>query len=89
MHRFLDKYYKYIRKINRDFEKRWVNKINLFKSSFAQPIITKNYSQKIPEFKTPIENLYLCNIQQVYPWDRGTNYSIELGKKVAKIMLEK
>jgi hypothetical protein len=47
----------------------------------------KNYSKKIPDFVTPLKGLYLCNMQQVYPWDRGTNYAIENGKKVAKLVV--
>lgn len=27
----------------------------------------------------------LENLQQVYPWDRGTNYAIELGEKIYSI----
>ncbi|MDP3888671.1 MAG: hypothetical protein Q8Q24_01360, partial [bacterium] len=55
----------------------------LHTSLYAQPVIPVNYSQLIPPFKTPIPNVYLANIQQVYPWDRGINYAIELGEKVA------
>lgn len=61
----------------------------LFSVPFAQPIIPINYSKLIPPFKTPLKNVYLANIQQVYPWDRGTNYAVELGEKVADIILEK
>jgi hypothetical protein len=27
-------------------------------------------------------------IWQVYPWDRGTNYAVELGEKAAKEILK-
>ena len=75
----------------------WLKKINptyqlsvvscqLFKTPFAQPIIPINYSKIIPPFETPLPNVYLANIQQVYPWDRGTNYAVELGEKVAKLI---
>jgi len=30
--------------------------------------------------------LYLANMQQVYPWDRGTNYAVEIGEKVVKLV---
>jgi len=76
----------YLKTINPSFNKSWVNKIDIFKAPFAQPIIPLNYSKNIPKFETPIKGLYLCNIQQVYPWDRGTNYAVELGQKVAKII---
>lgn len=56
--------------------------VDIFKTPFAQPIIPTNYSKIMPPFDTPLSNVYLANIQQVYPWDRGTNYAIELGQKI-------
>lgn len=58
----------------------------LFKAPFAQPIISVHYSRMIPPFTTPLKNVYLANIQQVYPWDRGTTHAIELGQKVAHLI---
>lgn len=75
----------YLRKINKNYKSSIIN-CELFKAPFAQPIIPLNYSKIIPPFKTPLRNIYLANIQQVYPWDRGTNYAAELGKKVAKLI---
>lgn len=80
-------FYDSLKKINPDFNEKWVTKKNLFKAYFAQPIYNLNYSHKLPDFKTPIEGLFLCNIQQVYPWDRGTNYAVENGEKVAELVL--
>jgi hypothetical protein len=37
----------------------------------------------IPEHRTPIHNLYLANTTQLYPEDRGTNYSVRLGQEIA------
>jgi hypothetical protein len=42
----------------------------------------------MPSMETPIANLFLANIEQVYPWDRGTNYAIELGEKAAEMVLK-
>lgn len=72
------------KKINPKFEKKLVKKAFVFKATFAQPIIPLNYSQILPKIETPVKGLYLANIQQVYPWDRGTNYAVELGERVAK-----
>jgi hypothetical protein len=30
----------------------------------------------------------LANTSQIYPEDRGTNYSVRLGNQIAKIVLE-
>jgi len=27
-------------------------------------------------------------MSQVYPWDRGTNYAVEIGKKAARMIAE-
>jgi len=83
----IKEFYPYIKTINPKFEMSWVNEAYLFKAPFAQPIIPLNYSSSIPKFETPIKGLYLCNMQQVYPWDRGTNYAVENGVKIAKLIL--
>ncbi len=75
----------YLGKINPNFTQSWLKNSFLFKENFAQPIIGLNHYQKIPAIETPIKNLYLANQSLVYPWDRGINYAIELGKRVAEI----
>lgn len=77
----------FIKKINPSFTKNIIG-FQKFVAPFAQPIIPTNYSAMIPPFKTPMTNVYLANMQQVYPWDRGTNYAVELGQKVATIIDE-
>ena len=71
-----------LKRINKNYKSSIIDG-HLFKVPFAQPIIPVNYSKIVPPFETPIPNIYLANIQQVYPWDRGTNYAVELGQKVA------
>lgn len=79
----LDEYLPYLLRINKDFSKDMIIRKWVFKANFAQPVMETNYSENILPLDTPLEGLYLANIQQVYPWDRGTNYAVELGKKVA------
>jgi hypothetical protein len=42
-----------------------------------------NHSQNIPALRTPVPGLYFASMSQVYPWDRGTNFAVEIGRKVA------
>jgi protoporphyrinogen oxidase len=84
----LEIYIPAIQKINPHFEESWIKEANYFRIEAAQPIITKNYSQLIPSHRTPIQNLYLANTTQIYPEDRGTNYSVRLGRKIAQMVLE-
>lgn len=81
----LKKYHPYLKKINSEYAKHLIG-FTVFRTPFAQPLIPMNYSKIIPPVSTPLKNVFLSNIQQVYPWDRGTNYSVEQGKKVAEMM---
>lgn len=81
----LEKFDSYLKLINPHYKENLVG-YELFKAPFAQPIIPINYSKILPSFKTPLRNVYLANIEQVYPWDRGTNYAVELGQKVVKVI---
>lgn len=83
----LDLYDPWLKKINPNYRSSIID-YRLFKAPFAQPIITTNYSKKIPPFLTPLKNVYLANIEQVYPWDRGTNYAVELGRKMSKLLID-
>ncbi len=75
----------FLRRINPEYKKHLIG-YELFKAPFAQPIIPTNYSKMIPPMTTPLKNVYLANIEQVYPWDRGTNYAVELGEKAAELI---
>lgn len=78
---------RYLLKFNPNFRPEWVRKSWLFKTSYAQPVPTVNHSQNIPDLQTPIPNLYFASMSQVYPWDRGTNYAVEIGRRVAQRIL--
>ena len=74
----------YLKKINPNYSKNIID-YELFKTLFAQPVITTNYSKIIPPLRTPLKNVFLANMEQVYPWDRGTNYAVELGQRIAEL----
>lgn len=76
----------FLQKINADYSSSIIQS-QLCIGPFAQPIVTVEYPQKIPSIKTPIPNVFLANLAMVYPWDRGTNYAIELGERVAKLII--
>ncbi len=81
----LKEFDQYLEKISPEYKESIIG-FQKFSVPFAQPIIPINYSKMIPPFETPLKNVYLANMQQVYPWDRGTNYAVELGEKIAKII---
>ena len=79
-------YLPHLQKINPQFTPDWVEEFWHFKESAAQPIVPLNYSKMIPEYRTPLRNLYLANTTQIYPEDRGTNYSVRLGQEIARMV---
>ncbi|MFP4343886.1 MAG: NAD(P)/FAD-dependent oxidoreductase [Anaerolineales bacterium] len=78
-----------IRRINPDFDRSWIRRSWKFSEIYAQPVPMVNHSALIPPLETPIPNLYLANMSQVYPWDRGTNYAVEIGRRAARRVLQK
>ena len=78
----------HLSRINPSFDRSWIQEFFHHKVDAAQPIIGVNYSQRIPDLRTPIKGLYLANTTQIYPEDRGTNYSVRLGKQVVEKVLE-
>ena len=83
----LNAYMPHISKINPEFSKEWIQEIHHHKIDGAQPIIGPNYSDIMPSHDTGIKHLYLANTSQIYPEDRGTNYSVKMGRNVAKLAI--
>lgn len=77
----------FLKRINPEYEKHLIG-MRLFKAPFAQPIVPVNYSAILPQMKTPLPHVTLANIEMVYPWDRGTNYAVELGEKAVRMILQ-
>ena len=77
----------FIQRIFPEFNRSWVNAYHVWKARYSQPVITKHYSKNIPESQTPIKSLWLNTMAQIYPEDRGTNYAVRYGRKVARDIL--
>jgi len=73
-------------RFNPDFQPSWVTGAWLHKEVYAQPVPVQGYADRIPDIRTPLPSLYFASMSQVYPWDRGTNYAVEMGRRVAKMM---
>lgn len=84
----LKAYEPHLRKINPDFDPSWISKSYHYRVDAAQPIIGTNYSSRMPSHRTPFSGLYLANTTQIYPEDRGTNYSVRMGRQLARMVAE-
>ncbi|MBO0790517.1 MAG: NAD(P)/FAD-dependent oxidoreductase [Ktedonobacteraceae bacterium] len=67
-----------------DFSPAWIKESWVFKAPYAQPIVTTEYREHIPPLHTPLANLWMANMFQVYPHDRGQNYSLALADKLVR-----
>ncbi len=77
-----------LKRINPQFSSDWINQRWLFKAPYAQPIVRLEYSAHKPDHRTPVDGLYLETMTQIYPEDRGQNYSIKMGEEVAQMVIE-
>ena len=82
----LERFIPAFEKFNPEFKRDWVKKIWVNKTNYAQPVPLVGHSKNIPAIQTPIEGLYFASMSQVYPWDRGTNFAVEIGRKAARMM---
>jgi protoporphyrinogen oxidase len=82
----LERFLPALKKFNPKFERDWVKKAWLFRTAYAQPVPLVNHSQNIPAIETPVEGVYFASMSQVYPWDRGTNFAVEIGRRAARMM---
>ena len=85
----LERFLPALKKFNPRFERDWLKKSWLFRTAYAQPVPLVNHSKNIPDIKTPVEGVYFASMSQVYPWDRGTNFAVEIGRRAARVMVEK
>lgn len=67
----------------RTAEKSWV-----FKMKNAQHLVKTNYELKNTNYELKKNKIYQANFAQIYPEDRGTNFAVREGEKVAALILE-
>jgi protoporphyrinogen oxidase len=85
----LEEYLPGLQKIDPNLTKNNIKETWVFREPYAQPIPTVNHSKNIPSIKTPIEGLYWASMSHVYPWDRGTNFAVEIGRRAAREMVDR
>jgi len=76
-----------VRRIRPDLDASWVTQHWVFRAPYAQPIVTTTYLDTLPPHRTPLPGVFLANMAHVYPQDRGQNYSLRLGERMAEMML--
>jgi protoporphyrinogen oxidase len=85
----LERFIPALKRFNPRFESAWIRKTWLYRTQYAQPVPLVNHSRNIPAIQTSIPGLYYASMSQVYPWDRGTNFAVEIGRRAAELMLKR
>lgn len=82
----IDTFVPALQKINPQFTRSWIKNAWVHREKYAQPVAPVNHSSNIPSIRTPLQGLYWASMSHVYPWDRGTNFAVEVGQKAAHQM---
>lgn len=69
-----------------DLDKKGIKEMKVFRTKTAATVCDKNFSQKIPDYKTPIPNLYIANMAHLYPDERSVNNSIKIAIDVDTLL---
>lgn len=77
------------RLIRPDFSSDCLIRSKVFREEYAQPIMGVNASRFVPTVHiNGASRLFHASMGHVYPWDRGTNYALELGERVARQVIK-
>lgn len=79
----LESYLPAIRTMFPDFASDSVEGAALWKAAYAQPIVHVGYRRSIPAIESPIPNLFLCTMAQIYPHDRQVSNGVEMAHQTA------
>jgi protoporphyrinogen oxidase len=84
----LEAYLPWIRKIFPSFDHSDVVAAHLWRARSAQPIVRVGYRELVPTISTPIPNLFLCTMAQIYPQDRQVSNGVETARRAALLVAE-
>jgi protoporphyrinogen oxidase len=76
----------YLPKVFPEFDPRQIGEKHIFRFRAAQHIVDTRYEEKIPAYKTPLAGVFLANFSQIFPEDRGTNFAVREGLKIAEMV---
>lgn len=78
----------FLKKLNKNFDPSWIISTKLARVPRTQSIFHTNALKNIPNMKLD-KNIFMANIDQMYPHDRNLSLGVLLGKKVAALAVEK
>jgi protoporphyrinogen oxidase len=82
------RWFAYLKTIFPDFNSCRVESRHVFRFNAAQHVVDTDYLSKIPDYRTPVPGVYLANFSQIFPEDRGTNFAVREGIRIANLARE-
>ena len=76
-----DEYKNGILKIFPAFSEDWIKNSFVTKTGFATPVYFLDYSRNKPSYETPLKNLFMVNMTQIYPEDRNVSACIQIARE--------
>ena len=83
----LELYAPFLAELAPGFDRSWVREVHVFRSDFAAPVTPTGYGLRVPDLATPVPGLFMANMSQIYPEDRGVDCGVLLGQKAAARVL--
>lgn len=80
------RWFGYLPRLFPRFDQTRVREQHVFRFRAAQHIVDTRYDQKIPAYRTPLPGVYLTNFSQIFPEDRGANFAVVEGGKIAALV---
>ena len=77
------RWFAYLKKMFPAFAAAQICERHIFRFRAAQHIVDTTYEEKIPDYQTPLPGVLLANFSQIFPEDRGTNFAVREGEKIA------
>lgn len=78
----------YLQRMFPQFTRAWIRGVNVWRAQYSQPVVERQYGRLIPPSLTPLRGLYIASMAQIYPEDRGTNFAVREGRRVASLISE-
>ncbi|WP_380282324.1 NAD(P)/FAD-dependent oxidoreductase [Kitasatospora purpeofusca] len=79
----------HLRRMFPGFQEDWVHRYHVWRAEHAQPVITPDYSRRVPEVECAVPGLYMSSMAQVFPEDRGTNYAVRHGRSAGRLIADR
>jgi protoporphyrinogen oxidase len=83
---FIDKVKRYLMQINPDLTAEDFIDVRASRYRYAQPVCNPGYLDRLPPLELPITGLLVADTSYYYPEDRGISESIDLGRKMARLV---